>query len=155
MVLANTYEWDAQMAYPAELETSRSKQIAGNKAVPFVDGNDFLAHADDAAAATLQRRLVQQFELLDLTAVGIGGSLDFQRVNPVVFLHENINFLGVGIAIIAQIGACFGAGIGFEQFQYHIVFIEVTAGCAVHQRVAGQPHGEVGAQACVAEVQLG
>ncbi len=131
------------MSYPAALETRRSKQIAGNEAVPFVDGNDLLAHADDAATAALQRCLVQQFELLDLAAVGIGGSLDFQRVNPVVFLHENVDFLGVGIPIIAQVGAGFGAGIGFEQFQHHMVFIEVTAGRAVHQSIAGQPHGEI------------
>lgn len=137
----------SEMAYPVALETRHSKQIAGNKAVPFVDGNDLLAHADDAAAATLQRCLVQQFELLDLAAVGIGGSPDFQRVDSVVFLHENIDLLGVGIPIIAQVGA----GIGFEQFQHHMVLVEVTTGRAVHQGVAGQPHGEIRTQACVAE----
>ncbi len=55
------------------------------------------AHTDDAAVAPLQRSLINHAVLLDLAAVGCNALFDFERMDDIVFLDEQIEFLCVGI----------------------------------------------------------
>ena len=91
----------------------------------------------------------------DFPPVGVGGLLDFQGMDHAVLLYNHVDLLGVGVPVVGQVRFLRGVGKALQQLHHHMVFEVVSAGSPLHQGVSGEPHGQVGAQARVAEIQLG
>ena len=108
------------------------KYVSRDIMIHFVDGDWFLAHANDSAVAAGEAGLVQQRKVFDPPPVREACFLNFQRVQHSVFLDDDVDFLPVAVTIIAEVRSGLPIGVLFDEFEDNVVFVIMPADGALH-----------------------
>ena len=85
---------------PKQVLGYRLDEVARNKTVIRINRYRLLTHTYEAAVSAVQRSLVNYAVLFDLTTIRRRTLFDFQRMNVIVFLDENINLFCIRITKI-------------------------------------------------------
>lgn len=119
-----------------------------------VEGAEFIRHAKDGACAELEWGFIDHIEYSGYAFIRRGGFLDLQRAELAIALQNDIDLLGIAVAIEVEIRLQPCVLITLHDLRYGVVFQQsATHGTALGY-LRGGPAREIANEAGIIEIDL-
>lgn len=87
-----------------------------------VESAEFIGHAKNGTDVQVEGRFVDHVKDTGETCVWRSGLLDFQRAKPAVALKDDVDLLGVTVAIEIEVRLQSRILVAFHDFRHGVVF---------------------------------